>query len=49
MIYDEATINFIMKKILELREQTWYENDGRLVYENVLKLLENIKKIKAIN
>lgn len=59
MIYDEATINFIVEKVVELytnipeydenNEYFKYTTGKEEAYKKVLEMLKNIKKIKAIN
>lgn len=55
MIYDEVTIDFIIEKVKELEVKDDPEigldfYDGRYcAFEKVLHMLQNIKKIKAIN
>ena len=48
MIYDEATINFIEEKVEKMIGESG-SDDECWGYQRVLEMLENMKKIKAIN
>ena len=62
MIYDEATIDFIIEKVQHMLDNTSdYSHYGMYdinamdssakieTYKNILEMLQNMKKIKAIN